>query len=105
MSVEGGSSLDGAAIESSENSPADEGGRPPASAGSVRVRRLAAVRPWARRYLTKWRSIVATTLVVATVGFAGGTYFIVYRPDQRVGEATAHRVIQAASDGAEAVLS
>jgi Mce-associated membrane protein len=104
MSVEGGSSLDGAAIESSENSPADEGGRPAASA-SVRVPRLAAVRPWARRYLAKWRSIVATTLVVAAVGFAGGTYFIVYRPDQRVGEATAHRVIQAASDGAEAVLS
>ena len=32
-------------------------------------------------------------------------YFIVYRPDQRVDDATAHRAIQAASDGAVAVLS
>src|ERR1700722_14329058 len=102
MSVEGGSSLDGTepAIESSEDSPADEVGRPPAGAGSVRVRRLAAFRPWAHRYLAKWRSVVATALVVAALGFAGGTYFIVYRPDQRVGDAAAHRVVQAASDGA-----
>jgi Mce-associated membrane protein len=107
MSVEGGSSLDGTetSIESSENLPADEFGRPPASAGSVRVRQLAAVRPWARRCLAKWRSIVATTLVVAAVGFAGGTYLVVYRADQRVSDATAHRVVQAASDGAEAALS
>jgi Mce-associated membrane protein len=107
MSVERGSSLDGTgtANESSENPPTDEGERPPPSEGSVRAGRLAAVRPWARRYLAKWRSIVATTLVVAALGFAGGTYFILYRPDQRVGDAAAHRVVQAASDGAVAVLS
>ncbi|GLE51905.1 hypothetical protein [Mycobacterium montefiorense] len=107
MSVERGSSLDGTetAIESSEHSPADEDGRPPASGGSARFRRLAAVRPWARRCLAKWRSIVAATLVVAALGFTGGTYFIVYRPDQQVGDAAAHQVVQAASDGAVAVLS
>ena len=32
-------------------------------------------------------------------------YFTLYRPDQRVGDAAAHRAIQAASDGAVAVLS
>ncbi len=32
-------------------------------------------------------------------------YFILYRPDQQVGDAAAHRAIQAASDGAVAVLS
>ncbi|WAC92446.1 hypothetical protein [Mycobacterium sp. Aquia_213] len=107
MSVERGSSLDSneTAIESSENSPDDEGERPPASEESVRVRRLAALRPWARRYLARWRSIVATTFVIASVAVAAGVYFILYRPDQRVGDPTAHRAIQAASDGAVAALS
>nr|WP_254848319.1 hypothetical protein [Mycobacterium sp. SP-6446] len=44
-------------------------------------------------------------MVVAAVGAAAGIYFIVYRPDQRVDDATARRAIQAASDGAVAVLS
>src|SRR5258707_8132244 len=107
MSVERGSSLDGTetAVDGSENSPADEGGRPPASEGSARLRRLAAFRPWARRYLAKWRSIVATTLVVAALAAAAGAYLILYRPDQRVDDATARRAIQAASDGAVAGLS
>jgi Mce-associated membrane protein len=107
MSVERGSSVDGTetAIENSENSPADEDGRPPTTEGSVRVPRLGALRPWARRYLAKWRSIVATSLIVPALGFAAGTYFILYRPDQRVGDATAHGAIEAASDGAVAVLS
>ena len=43
--------------------------------------------------------------VVAAVGVAAGVYVIVYRPDQRVDDATAHRAVQAASDGAVAVLS
>ena len=78
---------------------------PPADEGSARLRRLAAIRHWARRCLARWRSIVATTLVVAAVGVAAGVYFILYRPDQRVDDAAAHRAIQAASDGAAAVLS
>jgi Mce-associated membrane protein len=107
MTVEHGSSLDGTekAIDSVETSPADEDGGPPASERPARLRRVTAVRHWARRYSAKWRSIVATTLVVAAVGVAAGIYFIVYRPDQRVDDATARRAIQAASDGAVAVLS
>lgn len=80
-----------------EGSPADE--------GSARLRRLTAIRHWARRYSAKWRSIVARTLVVAAVGTAAGIYFIAYRPDQRVDDATARGAVQAASDGAVAVLS
>jgi Mce-associated membrane protein len=107
MTVEHGSSLDSTetAIDGVEIPHADEDGRPPAGEGSARLRRLAAIRHWARLCLARWRSIVATTLVVAAVGVAAGVYFILYRPDQRVDEATAHRAIQAASDGAAAVLS
>jgi Mce-associated membrane protein len=102
MTVEHGSSLDNTetAIDSAEIPPTEEEGRPPAGEASARLRRH-----WARRCLARWLSIVATTFVVAAVGVAAGVYFIVYRPDQRVDEATAHRAVQAASDGAVAVLS
>jgi Mce-associated membrane protein len=107
MTVERGSSLDSTetAIDGMAIPDADEDGRPPAGEGSARLRRLAAIRRRARRCLARWRSIVATTLVIAAVGVAAGVYFILYRPDQRVDDATAHRAIQAASDGAVAVLS
>jgi Mce-associated membrane protein len=107
MTVERGSSVDSTetAIDGMAIPDADEDGRPPAGEGSARLRRLAAIRRRARRCLARWRSIVATTLVVAAVGVAAGVYFILYRPDQRVDDATAHRAIQAASDGAVAVLS
>lgn len=107
MTVERGSSLDSTetAIDGMAIPDADEDGRPPPGEGSARLRRLAAIRRRARRCLARWRSIVATTLVVAAVGVAAGVYFILYRPDQRVDDATAHRAIQAASDGAVAVLS
>jgi Mce-associated membrane protein len=107
MTVEHGSSLDSTetAIDGSEIPHADEDGRPPAGQRSARLHRLAAIRRRARRRLARWRSRVATTLVVAAVGVAAGVYFILYRPDQRVDDAAAHRAIQAASDGAVAVLS
>src|SRR5271166_1330408 len=107
MTVEHGSSPDSTetAIESSEIPHTEEDGRPSAGEGSARFRRLAAIRHWARRCLARWRSIVATTLVVAALGVAVGVYSILHRPDQRVDDATAHRAIQAASDGAVAVLS
>lgn len=85
------------AVDDVATSPADE--------VPARPRRLAAIRRRAHRYLARWRSIVATTLVIAAVGVAAGVYFVVYRPDQQVGDAAAHRVIQAASDGAVAALS
>lgn len=107
MTLEHGSSPDGTekAIDDVETSPADEDGRPPASEGPARLRRLAAIRRRARRHLARWRSIVATTLVIGAVAVAAGVYFIVYRPDQQVGDAAARRAIQAASDGAVAALS
>ncbi|MCV7197800.1 hypothetical protein [Mycobacterium angelicum] len=55
--------------------------------------------------LARWRSIVATGVVVAAVGVTAGLFFTMYRPDQQVGDAAARQVIQAASDGAVAVLS
>lgn len=107
MTVERGSSLNSTekAIDGPETSPADADGGPPAGEGSARSSRLATIRRGARRCVARWRSIVAPTLVVAAVGAAAGVYFGLYRPDQQVGDAAAHRAIEAASDGATAVLS
>ncbi|BBY40988.1 hypothetical protein MMAN_51220 [Mycobacterium mantenii] len=107
MTLEPDSSPDGTekAIDGAHPSPADDDGLAPAGAGPARLRRLAAIRRGARRYSARWRSILATTLVIAAVGVAAGVYVILYRPDQQVGDAAAHRAIQAASDGAVAVLS
>lgn len=92
-------------IDGVATSPAHEDGPTPAGEGPARLRRLAPSRRRARRYLARWRQIVATTLTIAAVGVAAGVYFIVYRPDQQVGDAAARGAIQAASDGAVAVLS
>jgi Mce-associated membrane protein len=99
MTVGRGSSLDSTetAIDTMETSPARE--------RSVPIRGLAALRRWTRRCLARWRSIVATVLVVAAVGVAVSLFFVLYRPDRQVDDATAHRAIQAASDGAVDVLS
>ncbi len=99
MTVGNGSSPDSTetAIEPTE--------APPAGKGWVRVRGLAAIKRWTRRCLARWRSIVATALVVAAVGIAVGLFFILYRPDRQIDDTTAHQAIQAASDGAVDVLS
>ncbi len=109
MTVEHGSSLDSTetASDGAEIPHADEDGRPHVGQGTARLHRLAAIR---RRALPlAFGKVafdkVATTLVVAAVGAAAGVYLILYRPDQRVDDAAAHRAIQAASDGAVAVLS
>ncbi len=100
MTVEHGSSLDGSETKSDrvDIPDADDDGQPSTGEGSRRFRWLSAIR-------RRWRSIIATTLVVAAMAVAGGVYFIVYRQDQRVGDAAAHRAMQAASDGAVAVLT
>lgn len=107
MTVKRGSSLDNTetAIDSAEVPAAEEAGRPPAGEASARSSRLTAIMHWGRRCLARWRSIVVTTFVVASVAVAAGVYLITYRPDQRVDDAAAHRAVQAASDGAVAVLS
>ena len=105
MTVEHGSSLDGAKQQRRrEDSAADETGRHPLALDRP-AQRAGRVKRWTRRYLARWRSIVATALVVAAVGVAAGVFFVLYRPDQQVGDAAAHRAIQAASDGAVSVLS
>ncbi|SOX55952.1 hypothetical protein MAAFP003_4648 [Mycobacterium ahvazicum] len=95
MTVEHGSS------PGSTETATDETEIPPDGEAAAR-RRLATI---GRRLMARWRSIIATTLVVATVGVAAGVYIVVYRPDQRVDDAAAHRAIQAASEGAVAVLT
>jgi Mce-associated membrane protein len=100
MTVEHGSSLDGM-----ETTPPDDMGPPIATQGSARTNGLPTIKGWIRRCLARWRSIVATGVVVTAVGVTAGLCFILYRPDQQVGDAAAHRAIQAASDGAVAVLS
>ena len=98
MTVEHGSSPDGM-----ESTSSDEMEPPPAS--PARTNGLAAIKRWLRRCLARWRSIVATVLVAAAVGLPSGLFFFLYRPDQQVGDAAAHRAIQVASDGAVALLS
>jgi len=107
MTVEHGSSLDSTetAIDSVETPPAGEDGGPSAGEGPARVSALASMGRWTRRCLARWRSIVATALVVAAVGAAAGLFFILYRPDRQVDDARAQRAVQAASDGAVDLLS
>ncbi|HTX98260.1 MAG TPA: twin-arginine translocation pathway signal [Mycobacterium sp.] len=68
-------------------------------------RRASVIGRWMRRCLARWRPILLTVLLVATVAFAGGYYYFVYRPDLQTDNAAAHQVIKTASDGAVALLS
>lgn len=104
MTVEHGASLDGLETQG-ETTLSDEMESPPASPGSARTNGPATTGRRVRRRLARWRSVVATVLVVTAMGFAAALFFTVYRPDQRVGDAAAHRAIQAASEGAVAVLT
>jgi Mce-associated membrane protein len=90
MTVEHGSSLDSgeAAADDVETQPAGE-----------------QAQRWARRCVARWRSIVATVFVAAAVAVAVTLYFVMYRPDRQIDEASAHQAVQAASDGAVDVLS
>lgn len=104
MTVEHGSSLDG--TETTVADKAEDGVEDAAEdAAEDEVELPSAAKRWARRCLARWRSILATVFVVTAVSVAAGLFFVVYRPDQQVGDAAAHRAIQVASDGAVAVLS
>ena len=107
MNVEQGSSVDtvGAPDGGTETSGTGETDAPLASQRSGRATALKVIRRWTRRCLVNWRSLLATALVVATVGGAAGVFFVQYRPDQRMSDAAARQAIQAASDGAVALLS
>jgi Mce-associated membrane protein len=67
--------------------------------------RIRAVGRSVRRGLRWWRPILLTTLLVATLGFGAGYFYIVYRPDLQTDKAARHEVVKAASDGAVALLS
>jgi len=51
------------------------------------------------------RPILLVALVIATIGLAAGLFFSLYRPDREVDDHAASQAIQAASDGAVALLS
>lgn len=104
MTAEQGSPPDGTE-KGAKAAPADDDELTHAGESPARPHRLATIRRRGNRYLTRWRLIVATTLVAAAVGVAAGVYFTLYRPDQQVGDAAARRAVQAASEGAVAVLS
>ncbi|MCV7260180.1 hypothetical protein [Mycobacterium shimoidei] len=100
MTVEHESSL-----ASMETPTAD--GTEPSPAGEKRVHRsvLAVLIRCSRWCLARWRPILAAMLVATSVGVASGLFFLQYLPDRQIDDAAAHRAIQAASDGAVAVLS
>ncbi len=104
MTSEHDSPSDGAetALEGPE-SPTDSTATP--SPGDARPSRMAAISPVTDRFLTNWRSILLAVSVIAAVGLAAGVLFFQYRPDRQIDDAAAQRAIQAASDGAVAVLS
>lgn len=107
MNVEQGPSVDtvGSPDDGTETSGPGETDAPLASQRSGRATARGAIGRWTRRFLAKWRSILATALVVATVGGAAGVFFVQYRPDQSMSDAAARQAIQAASDGAVVLLS
>ena len=57
------------------------------------------------RCLANWRSVLVAALVVAVLELAAGVFFFQYRPDRQIDDAAARGAIQAASDGAVAVVS
>ena len=91
MTVEHDSSLDSTetAIDSTETSPAGRGRGTTRREGSARVSALAAIRRWTRRCLARWRSIVATVLVVAAVG--GRCRFVLHSCTVRIARSTMPR--------------
>ena len=106
MTVEHGSSLDGTetAMTASRRTPTR--GRHSAGQGSARSSRLATIRrldpPVFGEVAFNSRDDVGRCRRGSRCRLC--TSFL-YRPDQQVGDAAAHRAIQAASDGAVAVLS
>jgi Mce-associated membrane protein len=100
MSVEQESSPD-----STEIPPTGEADDVSADEESVRSSGPSAIGRLTRRYLAMWRPILAAAMVIATIAVAAGLYFFQYRPAQRIDDAATHQAVQAASDGAAAVVS
>jgi Mce-associated membrane protein len=92
-------------LDSAETSPVDEAEEVSAGEEPARIGYLTAIRKGARGCLAWWRPILAASLVTAVIGGAAGVFFFQYRPDQQISDAAAHQAVQAASDGAVAVVS
>jgi Mce-associated membrane protein len=92
-------------IDGTETPSAGEVGVAPDSPGSALTRGLVTIRRLTRRCLASWRPILAVVLVVAAMGVTAGLFFVQYRPERQIDDAAAHQAIQAASDGAVALLS
>jgi Mce-associated membrane protein len=91
--------------DSTETPPSGEAEEVSAGEGSVPAGGPSATGRVTRRCLARWRPILATALVIATIAVAAGLYFLQYRPAQRLNDAATHQAVQAASDGAVAVVS
>jgi Mce-associated membrane protein len=92
-------------LDSVETSPVGDVEEVSAGEEPARGRYLTAIRKIARGCLAWWRPILAASLVTAVLGVAAAVFFFQYRPDQRFNDAAAHEAVQAASDGAVAVVS
>jgi Mce-associated membrane protein len=77
----------------------------PSDAEPAYRRRISVRLRWIRRCLSWWRPILLTLLVVASTAVAAGLFAVEYRPDQQTDNAAAQQVINAASEGAVALLS
>ncbi|QUR69939.1 twin-arginine translocation pathway signal [Mycobacterium spongiae] len=55
--------------------------------------------------MVAWRPIALTALVVGSLGLVSCMYLFRYSPDRQVADVAAQQAIQAASDGATALLS
>ncbi|WP_244897487.1 twin-arginine translocation pathway signal [Mycobacterium alsense] len=71
----------------------------------ARRRRIGVIGRWARRCAARWRSILVTLLLIGACGYAAGYFYFVYRPDLQTDNTVAHQAVQAASEGAVALLS
>jgi Mce-associated membrane protein len=100
MSIEQESSPD-----SMETPPIGEAAEASADEGSVRASGPSAIGHLASRGLARWRPIVATAFVIATIAVAAGLFFFQYRPAHRIDDSATRQAVQAASDGAVAVVS
>jgi Mce-associated membrane protein len=91
--------------ESLETPPSGEADEVSADVESVGSNAPSAIGRLIRRCLAMWRPILAAGLVIATIAVAAGLYFFQYRPAQRIDDAATRQAVQAASDGAVAVVS
>lgn len=100
MSVEQESSPD-----TTETPPSGDAEEASADEESVRSSGPIAIGHLTRRCRAMWRPILAAALIIATIAVPTGLFFFQYRPAQRLDDAATHQAVQAASDGAVAVVS